>query len=158
NCVLGSWTRSTIALTAANRPTRFSHLSRARLGAASRRSVAMNKTAPCVLLALGLARAVPSDACCVAFPQGAMVQIADQSVIITWNEDTKTEHFIRRAAFRTTQENFGFLVPTPTQPQLAEAPDAAFARFADAIKPEERNVYSFVLRSLLFWPASKGAR
>ena len=55
------------------------------------------------------------------------VDIADESAIIIWDEANKTEHFIRRANFKTAARDFGFLVPTPTRPELAEAKDQAFS-------------------------------
>lgn len=57
---------------------------------------------------------------------GDDVDIAEESAIIIWDEAAKTQHFIRRASFRTSAKDFGFLVPTPTVPELAEADDQAF--------------------------------
>jgi hypothetical protein len=85
-----------------------------------------------VLLLAGVA-----GACAVARePQGKPVEIADESAIIIWDEAGKTQHFIRRASFKTQASNFGFLVPTPTKPKLAEAGDEAFATLAEITKPE----------------------
>lgn len=68
----------------------------------------------------------PALACAPVPPMGATVDIANEEAIIVWDSSSKTQHFIRRAAFDTTAKDFGFLVPTPTLPQLAEADDAAF--------------------------------
>ena len=54
------------------------------------------------------------------------VEIAAESAIIIWDEANKTEHFIRRSSYKTEAKDFGFLVPTPSRPELAEAKDAAF--------------------------------
>jgi len=86
------------------------------------------------LLALSSAR--PAEACAPAPPEGAFVRIAEESAIIAWDEAAKKEHFIRRAAFRTTAKDFGFLVPTPSAPELAEVADQVFQRLEDAIRPE----------------------
>jgi len=92
----------------------------------------MRKTTLCVLtlVGLGLLWAVDRDAdgCGMAFSRIAPVRvaIADESAIIIWDEANKTEHFIRRSNYKTTARDFGFLVPTPTQPELAEAKDQAF--------------------------------
>ena len=59
-------------------------------------------------------------------PRGARVDIAEESAIIIWDAATKTEQFIRRASFKTDAKDFGFLVPTPSKPTLAEADDSAF--------------------------------
>jgi hypothetical protein len=84
----------------------------------------------------------PAEACAPAPRPGVFVQIAEESAIIVWDAATKTEHFIRRAAFQTTARDFGFLVPTPSKPELAEAADGAFEQLETAIKPpvvEERH-------------------
>jgi hypothetical protein len=69
-------------------------------------------------------------------PRGARVAIATESAVIVWDEKTRTQHFIRRAAFDTRVPYFGFLVPTPTQPKLAEAPDALFNRLEVWTRPQ----------------------
>jgi uncharacterized protein (TIGR03067 family) len=46
------------------------------------------------------------------------ITIAQESAIIVWDPAKKIQHFIRRAAFDTKSPDFGFLVPTPTMPQL----------------------------------------
>jgi Uncharacterized protein conserved in bacteria (DUF2330) len=80
--------------------------------------------------------------------------VADEEALIVWDAATHTEHFIRRARFRSTVPDFGFLVPTPSRPQLAEARDSAFASLARAIEPEvlvrESQVYE--PGALLLWP------
>ena len=48
-------------------------------------------------------------ACAAAPPVGHHVLIAEEEALIVWNPATKTEHFIRRAAFRSTARKFGFL-------------------------------------------------
>jgi hypothetical protein len=78
-----------------------------------------------------------ADACAVAPPRGQNVAIADESAIILWDAAAKTEHFIRRASFQTEAAKFGFLVPTPTKPELAEADDASFAELATITAPKE---------------------
>jgi hypothetical protein len=46
------------------------------------------------------------------------------------------QHFIRRATFTTDTPDFGFLVPTPTQPTLAEAKDEAFSFLEKLMAPK----------------------
>src|SRR5687767_14101894 len=77
-----------------------------------------------------------ADACAAAPPAGAEVRIAEEEALIIWDPATKTEHFIRRAAFHSTAPKFGFLVPTPTVPQLGEVSDAQFSFLAALIRPE----------------------
>jgi Uncharacterized protein conserved in bacteria (DUF2330) len=83
---------------------------------------------PAVLLAgLILGRdASPTLACAAAFRDNEPVQLADQAVFIFWDAANKIEHLIRKATFETNTKDFGFIVPTPTQPALAEANDSAF--------------------------------
>src|SRR5262249_53159001 len=45
-------------------------------------------------------------------------------------------HFIRRADFQSEAPDFGFLVPSPSQPELAEAPDSVFEILDEATRPQ----------------------
>jgi hypothetical protein len=81
-----------------------------------------------LLSAAGLPLLLPAArACAPVPPKGQHVEIADETAIIIWDAAGKTQHFIRRASFRTQARDFGFLIPTPTEPKLAEAGDRAFA-------------------------------
>src|SRR5262245_45994026 len=71
----------------------------------------------CLAIAIDPAEAV---ACAPAPPRGEEVRIAEEEAIILWDPATRTEHFIRRAQFRSTARAFGFLVPTPATPALGE--------------------------------------
>jgi hypothetical protein len=51
---------------------------------------------------------------------------ADQTVIMIWDADKKVQHFIRQANFKTDAQDFGFIVPSPNQPELASANNQAF--------------------------------
>ena len=79
------------------------------------------------------------EGCAPAPHAGQWVDIRDESALIVWDPATKTEHFVRRARFDTTSEDFGFLVPTPTQPELGEADDRVFHRLGRLTAP--RYVY-----------------
>ena len=109
-----------------------------------------------VALACGVSMLVlaagEAAACATAPPAGQEVQIADEEAIILWDPATRTEHFIRRAQFRSTARAFGFLVPTPTTPQLGEVGDGVFASMHDRIKPEVRHERETQIKpfSLLF--------
>jgi hypothetical protein len=81
------------------------------------------------------ARDRPADACATAPPIGVRVQIAEESAIIVWDAAAHREHFIRRASFHGTGVDFGFLVPTPDKPELAEVPDRVFEQLEEATKP-----------------------
>lgn len=78
------------------------------------------------------------NACCPAFRAGADFRIADQRILIAWDPQTKIEHFVREAAFKGTSENdsdFGFLVPSPTQPQIEESAASVFSLLDQKIQP-----------------------
>ncbi|MBK9031222.1 MAG: DUF2330 domain-containing protein [Myxococcales bacterium] len=90
-----------------------------------------------VLVLAALVRDHPAaEACATAPPAGTTVQIVDEEAIIAWDPATKVETFIRRAAFHATTPSFGFLVPTPTTPQLGEVDAAVFDQVATALGPE----------------------
>ena len=95
----------------------------------------MRSLALAAALALA-ALARPAQACAPAPPPGVTVQIADETAIIAWDAAAHREDFIRRASFRASGKDFGFLVPTPGKPELAEVPDEVFARLDSATSPE----------------------
>src|SRR5262245_66273162 len=76
--------------------------------------------------ALFLACVSSARPCAPAYARGMRVGITAESALIVYDEKTKTEHFIRRANFDTATPYFGFLVPTPSVPQLAEMADSTF--------------------------------
>jgi hypothetical protein len=88
-----------------------------------------------LLTAGALLRPAPGFACAPVSRPNTPVAIASESAIILWDAGTKTQHFIRRASFDTGAEDFGFLVPTPTEPKLAEAGDEAFSTLASITAP-----------------------
>jgi hypothetical protein len=88
------------------------------------------------LLACTLAP-TPTRACAPAPPPGHAVTIHGEEAIIFWDAAAGVEHFIRRASFETEAPGFGFLVPTPSVPELAEAADEAFSRLAMLVAPAE---------------------
>jgi len=79
-----------------------------------------------------------AQACAPAPREGEVVRIAEESAVIYWDSARRIEHFVRRARFDTTASDFGFLVPTPTLPTLAEASQELFSTLDDVIKPEVR--------------------
>src|SRR5438874_5486403 len=84
----------------------------------------------CALLVLALVPIQPPRAeACAAVWGGSdpPVAIAEESAVIVWDAAQKVQHFIRWAAFEAQSANFGFLVPTPTQPELAEVSEGIFS-------------------------------
>lgn len=80
----------------------------------------------------------PARSCCPAPPRGGKMPVvnADQNVIIIWDAKNGVQHFIRRASFKSEANDFGFLVPSPTQPKVLESGDEAFPALYDVTKPE----------------------
>jgi hypothetical protein len=78
----------------------------------------------------------PALACCPAPLHDRWVVNADQSVIIIWDAATQTQHFIRKANFKTDGDHFGFLVPSPSQPELSESGNEAFPYLSEVTAPE----------------------
>lgn len=76
-------------------------------------------------------------ACCAVSMRGDAVVNADQKVILLWDQANQTQHFIRQANFRSQGESVGFLVPTPTRPQLEESGNDAFPYLASITKPKD---------------------
>jgi Uncharacterized protein conserved in bacteria (DUF2330) len=76
-----------------------------------------------------------SVACCAVAPDSRSVVNADQTVIMVWDAEKKTQHFIRQASFKSDAADVGFLVPTPSRPQLEESGDAAFATLRKITTP-----------------------
>ena len=74
----------------------------------------------------------PAVGCYMVSPQShsrwvrTPVAINEESALIVWDAEHKIEHFIRKATFQTTASHFGFLVPTPSRPELAEVKEALF--------------------------------
>ncbi len=89
------------------------------------------------LTSLGLLDLIPSSpACCPGPPSGKPVVNADQTVILIWDAATKTQHFIRKASFKGQADDFGFLVPSPSQPELDESGNDAFPFLQKLTEPE----------------------
>ncbi len=85
--------------------------------------------------AAALTAPVRSPACCAVSRLGEPVINADQTVLILWDAETRTEHFVRKASFRGGGADFGFLVPTPALPELSESDSGVFQALADITRP-----------------------
>lgn len=66
---------------------------------------------------------------------GDMVRMTDELTLIVWEPKTNTEHFVRTVSFDGDASKFGFLVPTPTPPQIAEANPEVFEHLNTAATP-----------------------
>jgi hypothetical protein len=87
---------------------------------------------------LAVCAAAPSLACAPVPGEGRFVHIDTEEALIIWDEPAQRQHFIRRASFETDAKDFGFLVPTPAKPELAEADDGVFPTLAEITAPAVR--------------------
>ena len=88
------------------------------------------------LLAAGLVPVPPPAPACAPAPRpGESVGVTAEEAVILYDAATKTEHFVRRADFRTDAKDFGFLVPTPTKPDLGATDAQVFSHLSQATAP-----------------------
>ncbi len=88
-----------------------------------------------LLLIVVIAYARPWFACAPAPHAGEEIDVVEESAVIVWDPATRTQHFIRRATFRGSARDFGFLVPTPTAPALTAVDDGIFDTLQAKIEP-----------------------
>jgi hypothetical protein len=62
--------------------------------------------------------------------------VQSEQAVIFWDETHHTEHFIRQVDIRTDVSDIGFLVPTPSVPELVEVDPAIFQLAADVGHPK----------------------
>lgn len=93
-----------------------------------------------LIAAVLIAGASRAFACAPAPHAGERIDVVEESAVIVWDPATKTEQFIRRARFRGEARDFGFLVPTPSVPALAEFDDGIFDTLVQ--KTTRKTVYS----------------
>lgn len=95
-----------------------------------------------------LAKALPPmnqlGCCAVSRAENSVVN-ADQTVIMLWDKERQTQHFIRKADFKTNASDVGFLVPSPSRPQLSESGNAAFTLLDRITMPPPRGGGGFPL-------------
>lgn len=99
--------------------------------------MALRRIVPLLGVLVALLVAMPSPACAPVSKYGTWLLNADQTVIIIWDARNKVQHFVRKASFRTETDDFGFLVPTPTRPDLQESTNAPFSVLHRITAPKE---------------------
>lgn len=75
-------------------------------------------------------------ACAAAAPEGEAVRVVDEEALIAFDSERGVEHFVRRAQFAATSPDFGFLVPTPSVPELGEVDETIFNTLAQRLTPK----------------------
>jgi len=94
---------------------------------------------PVALVALAACLAAMPEAargCAPAPRPGELVDIAEETALIIWDDAHDTEHFVRQATFVGTATDFGFIVPTPTRPHVERADSELFAELARITEPK----------------------
>jgi hypothetical protein len=126
--------------------------------------VSATRRLPSLLLAAtclsgALAGAWPAQACAPAPRAGLFARVTGEAALVVWDADAKVEHFVRTARFEGGGEDFGFLVPTPTRPTLAEAEDpfGALERYTRPPIIRQVDSVSFDPRFLCLGPNYIGA-
>jgi hypothetical protein len=110
----------------------------------SRPSVSLRCGAAVLAGALAFVAAEPgADACGGFFSARALKPeqrptLAREKVLIVHDAARGREHFIREVAFRKADQKFGFVVPTPTRPEVATVAKNPFTRLRDQF-PFERD-------------------
>jgi hypothetical protein len=103
----------------------------------------------------------PADGCAIAPQKGRTLQTASEEALIVFDEQTKTEHFIRTASFSGDSSDFGFLVPTPGRPEISEVDlNGVLATFSDVTRPrivkQKKYVGGFALGCMLPMASNDG--
>lgn len=85
------------------------------------------------VLATSSALVIP---CCIAYESTPM-HLANEKVVIVWDSQKKRQHFVRQASFEGEADDFGFIVPTPTVPEVAEADAEVFDRLGEYVQEQK---------------------
>src|SRR5436305_5813392 len=87
--------------------------------------------APALALAAGLIQAsIGQAACCYFSAKNADILQPAQKVFITWDPKEKVESFTVQPKFEGNAQDFGMVIPTPSQPKLDEMPRDFFKELA----------------------------
>lgn len=102
------------------------------------RAAPLSSHAAAVLAAaLVLVASAPPAAACGGFfsrrlvPPERRPSLAREKVLIVHDAARGRQHFVREVAFRRADEAFGFVVPTPTRPEVARVEKNPFTRLRD---------------------------
>src|ERR1043165_6537526 len=82
----------------------------------------MRKLLPALVAAVALAPSGADAACCYFSAQNTDILQPAQKVFITWDPETKQETFTVQPKFEGNAQDFGMVIPTPSQPKLHEMP------------------------------------
>jgi len=77
----------------------------------------------------------PASACAVVGPDQGPARLAGESTLVAYDGEAQVEHFVRAVRFTAGVSRFGFLVPVPGKPTIAEAKEEIFARLEELAAP-----------------------
>jgi hypothetical protein len=60
----------------------------------------------------------------VAVPETPFLNV--EQALVIWDSETHVEHLIRELRFQNTKTNFGYIVPTPTKPEVSKVESSPF--------------------------------
>lgn len=90
-----------------------------------------------VACALAFVAAAPSAAACGGFfhakpvPPEQRPTLAREKALIVHDVEKGREHFVREVAFRRADKRFGFVVPTPSVPEVASVANTPFTKLRE---------------------------
>jgi hypothetical protein len=82
--------------------------------------------------------AIPEARACGGFFSRAALEsdrrpsLAYEQTLIVFDAEKQREHFVREVVFRASREPFGFVVPTPSRPEVAKVKKSPFAKLREA--------------------------
>lgn len=77
-------------------------------------------------LLVGLLCPELANPCATARDGNGHVVLTGEVVAIVWDPSSQTEHFVRRASFDADTKDFGFIVPVPSLPEIAQVETGGF--------------------------------
>jgi hypothetical protein len=91
-----------------------------------------------VLAVAAIGLSVGDSHACGVFVRKATVRVPSlhvEEVLVIHDADEQREHFIRRVTFRDAAEPFGFVIPTPSRPEVAKVNGDPFSRLSTRFLP-----------------------
>jgi hypothetical protein len=105
--------------------------------------------------ALVVTAADPLAACAPAWKGAEPVHVASEEALIVWDAERRLEHFVRAATFEGGPSTFGFLVPVPAFPELAEADERIFEKIETFLEAQRSEVVEWRFEGLTSFMLSK---
>ena len=88
-----------------------------------------------LLLLVSVLRA--GSPCAIVEGEGYKSTFNEETVALVWDAPAHREHLIRKASFSSKSKDLGFLVPTPTRPELHDASDWLFSHLDEVTIPPD---------------------